>query len=259
MSQAFNQKLFLPLVCMLCFLSGCIGDTGTRPLKKALINGDIKPLEIGVSMQKEVSLGYNDIHTQGLELTNFDTDEKITIYTCQDYLSQVAVGFSSRTTFDRTMESFFIKTCHPLLFLKNANSSHSTNFKEPYFRMDNLNKFPAKMGNIYQINRHPPCKDFLTLQECMEGTVEEYSNDKIAIKGYSINITTDVESAGFDILAKGDINHDGWEDLMIFYYHALHQGTYRKYGTFCIEWPENNKLPNVFRCLNNHVSNIFYE
>ncbi len=213
------KKYFVLFLALIVSLKGYAANKEVNNIQKHVFSiEDITDENVEPLLDKNVSLDYNDNYTSGLDLTDPDTKEKTNVSSCNEFYSKKQKGFYPATTFDITMQSFFINTCHPLLFFKNAKPSLNTNFTPPYFNADSLNILPSNMGNIYQISRHPPCDDFTNLAECFEKTVDEYSFDKVEIKEREIGINTDVESAGYEILAKGDINNDGWEDLLVFYY-----------------------------------------
>ena len=170
-------------------------DAHETPFAASMINAPYNTKDTTRPMNENVSLGWNDLYTQGLELESGSTEKPVTVYSCNAYLSKIEDGFYARSTFTRTMESFFIKTCHPLLFLKYAKSSRNSHFNPPYFHENSLKDFPSNMGNIYQINRHPPCDDFANLQDCFENTVDDYAQGKVDMDGDNMHIETDIESA----------------------------------------------------------------
>ena len=234
----FYFTLCVVAVCALC---GC-----NNSIHKALIGSNSQP-DLENVMDRPVSLGANDAHTDGLTLSH-DSKPQRTVYGCREYITATQNGFYARTTFDMTMESFFTNTCAPLIFLNSAQDSKYSRFQKPYFKKDALSQLPSQMGLIFQMSDDPFCLEVTTLAQCLTENLDGFSLQRTIITDNAIDIKATYDNGGWEIIAKGDINHDGWEDIMLSTYHTVTQGSYRAYGTQCLEWTTNQQTPSIIDC-----------
>lgn len=245
------MRIFVFIVVL--FLGAC-----SATLPKSFVDTDMTPYDPDFFNQ-DVSLGYNDRHTDGLSLTHTDEETATVVHTCTDYFEKLQAGYYARTTFDRTMESFFIRVCYPLAFLKQAENARFTHFHRPYFHDDILDTLPPEMGEIARVNRHKLCASSQSLKDCLYTNFTDLTPKTIDIDAFSISIDTPHEYGGYEIMAKGDLNGDGWEDLSVHYYYGIKSATWRSYGHFCMEYPKMADRPKILPCLEDIGSNVLTE
>jgi len=141
------------------------------------------------------------------------TGQRIRVETVEQYVAALKRGASPFTTFDISMDTWFRPTTATLLFLSQADdSTHSSLPKELPFKL--LYSLPVRTlnyrgaGNEADLTlRHYPHKDKLWI----------FNSDQI-----SIQFEFDGKRYCLAEMARGDFNHDGFEDsLVVILWHDL--------------------------------------
>lgn len=132
------------------------------------------------------------------------SDNKVVVHTCREYFDKIKEGFGAYTTYDKSMESFFIDACQPVYFLLESQIPKNTNFDKEVF--SDLDALPAKMGEIFRVNRHFVCDDEPNLLAYLKARMSPYEEVKKEQTPTSINMKSEHEAIGFDILARSDFN-----------------------------------------------------
>jgi hypothetical protein len=206
------------------------------------IQGSIKRQEIEGIFDLDVYMGGN--HTKGVELTNpkNETEKKI-VSTCREYDSLKKAGWLAYTAVNQSMESFFKNTCGILNMAALSVSSNSSRFGKPPYHMDRLDLYPAMILDEITFGDGSLCKGAKTLLKCAK-----QRNGKIELKDNRLNFTDEGDEAFFTPALKGDLNKDGYEDMVFTYAYYVIGGTYRIYDMICLEWPEGQNMISVFDC-----------
>ncbi len=241
--------VFLLVVTAYCFYTFYTSNQ-TPILGKIYINSEngreviMSDEELNRVIDGKVGLGANEIFNSELKLSK--SDNKVVVHTCREYFDKIEEGFGAYTTYDKSMESFFIDACQPVYFLLESQIPKNTNFDKEVF--SDLEALPSKMGEIFRVNRHFVCDDEPNLLACLKARMSPYEEVKKEQTPTSINMKSEHEAIGFDILARSDFNKDGWEDLFISYYNVSLEASWRVYGGFCLEQPGASISPVFFNC-----------
>lgn len=246
-------KNILP-VFLLCFLAVPVLAMGEPPpermiLQKGYIDGaTLSDDEITALMSQKVRSGFEDARPQGVSLHFAQSGEKAIVENCTEYFAKTSEGYSPYTTFDLTMESYFIRDCYPLLFMRTAILPRYSNFSAPVFEEGGLGLLPAALGQIFKIGDREICEEEADFEACLKAEIDGFDSSMLNISPYEIAIDAPDRLAGYKIMAAGDFNQDGWQDLLLFTHYVSKEGSYRSYGNFCLEQPNDQKIPSVFDC-----------
>ena len=184
-----------------------------------------------------------------LELTG--NSKKVKVSTCQEYFDFKDKGYSADTTYDVTMESWFINACIPLRLLKEAKPSRVSFLAGSFLADDPLKNLPLDLSLSLSSD------DTKNLQAAKEkgltwgkfipdATVKIIDNNQIILN------SAEKGSTSVDLLAFGDFNNDGIEDALVFVSHYVTDGSYRNFSIkiltrlekggriICQDIPENN-------------------
>lgn len=159
--------------------------------------------------------------------------------TCQDYFRLAHENYSPSNNYEIAMESFFIHACEPLQFLSQAVPAQKS-----YLRNFNLHKDFKRLpvGLIFPaLESSPSEQDMRPL-----GTV--YSDIQLNKKKLDNKNLIEISSkkaglvANISLLAWGDFNHDGFDDLLIFVgnYDYDFIGTYHSYNFYILTKTSKN-------------------
>lgn len=158
-----------------------------------------------------------------------DKDQKVVAKTCNDYLRLTKHGFSPLNNCEIARESFFRSICEPLEELQHIQSA-----KYSYLRNFDLKKdyglLPAALVFPNVGNGPQPHGDVKT---CYSDTKVEnsVSSDKA-----SITLTSQLAhmQTHMAVLAWGDFNQDGMDDMLVFVANYIPSGTYHFYSTYVL-------------------------
>lgn len=244
------MRLWFLIMMMFVLPLPTVAQKGDLPRKGYVDQPEISDAQLHVLMDEPVSLGYNDQHTKGLDLYRSADKSTAHVTTCRQYLDRRNEGYGPRTTFGITMESFFVSKCYPLYFLEHSKTAEKSAFRAPVFSDEELGTLPASMGEILAITRHKICGEARNLKDCLDDHVVDADSARIEVSSTKIAIEDDGQSAGYEIIASGDFNQDGWQDLYVDFHYFIKGATYRSYGGFCLEKPGKDEATRVLDCFN---------
>lgn len=246
-----NKKLLLVAlaITVLPFLS-------TAVFTKEISKGDIKP-SYPLSWTSEVKIkDLNDLDSLfdkpvdmsracedcSLELTNGkDENRKVKITTCREFFDEKYKNFYTYTTYDITMESWFMLECNTLKFLKNSTPSKVSYLSDFVLSEDTIKYLPAMLVCWFYGSEE--------VSEIMNKTLKDLEPKlKVKVKDkFNLDLEYDDTSNTIKLLAWGDFNHDGIEDVLLFLTHHYISGTGRFYESVALTRLEKNskliKLP----------------
>ena len=158
------------------------------------------------------------------------TDEKNVTNNCncREYLGLSEKGFHAESSYSIAMESWFKSTCYPLQYLEKALPSRISHLKN--FRLANepLENLPLTLDLILSGDDERAAK--AALEKGM--TWRDFAPDaKVEVTNPNeILIKREDSETKLTLLAWGDFNHDGVEDILLGVGHSVPSGTYSHYG-----------------------------
>jgi hypothetical protein len=170
---------------------------------------------------------------EALTLTSTDKTppgrpEKISVEDCKQYLAAIEEKYAPVSTFDITQESFFKDRCTPLRFLQIARPSRTSHVGAIRLDKDPLAVLPASM-NIEMEGPSDEQKAAIAKGQPLGA----YSPAlKVTRKDATSVVFVDPEAhveSRVDIIAWGDFDHDGLEDLLLFQSTHSLEGSFRAY------------------------------
>jgi hypothetical protein len=135
-----------------------------------------------------------------------DDDDLITVMTCAEWAAGIKAGRYARTTYDITQESFFIATDGVLSAIAHAQPSP----RSTWSKLD-------LQALVYELLPPPVDRD----------TVSLWQDDELTwhISDNTIYRETEMWQEWIEPVVFGDIDGDGWEDMIAF------SGGYARHGT----------------------------
>lgn len=215
-----------------------------KPMKfgNIIIEGDVNPEKVNQALDLNVDMGGNA--DTGVELTNPDVNIKKTVSTCREYLDLKDKKWFSASTVDISMESFFKKSCGLLNLLVLAESSSKSYFSNSILDKEEINAYPAEMLNrAIQIGELIPCEGTKTFKQCARK-----NHGKVTIENGQINYVDREDMVSFSPILRGDLNHDGLEDVAFSWSHSLVEGSFGYSSMVCLEALDKNKKVVVNDC-----------
>lgn len=164
-----------------------------------------------------------------------DENKKVKITTCKQYFDPKYKNFYAYSTYDITMESWFRLDCNTLKFLKNSIPSKVSYLSDFVLSKDAIRYLPAML--IYGF---------------YGGTEEEFKRmnsktlkdlePKLKVKDkFNLGLDYDDTANTIKLLAWGDFNHDGIEDILLYITHHYVGGSGRSYESVVLTRLEKNK------------------
>ena len=157
------------------------------------------------------------------------TDEKtVTNCNCREYLGLKEKGFHAEDTYSIAMESWFKSICYSLRYLKKALPSRISHLKDFQLANEPLKNLPLTLDLILSGDDEREAK--AALEKGM--TWKDFAPDaKVeVINPNNIMIKRKDSETSLILLAWGDFNHDGVEDILLDVNHSVTSGTYRDYS-----------------------------
>ena len=159
-----------------------------------------------------------------------NNDSIIEINNCLEYIEQLKYVTDSQNTINKRINSEY-QVCLQLKSLK-----QSVKAKHSFWKEDSLSLFIYKYLDLssFRSSLRPRWsgKDSFSL--------ENFDFDSVNTGPYTITIETKNWLYIFDILAKGDINHDGYEDLLVSFLDDSKKGTYFSLSTLLLIFKNEN-------------------
>lgn len=153
-----------------------------------------------------------------------DNDSIVVINNCVEYIEQLKYFPDCKSIINKRINSEY-QTCLQLATLK-----HSISPKQSLWKQDSLTSF------IYKYLDLSTFRSSLRPKWGKKGSfyLENFEFDSVIIEPFTITINTKKWLYIFDILAAGDINHDGYEDVLISFLDDAKEGTYFSFSTFLL-------------------------
>jgi len=165
-----------------------------------------------------------------LSLGHYPETDKRSARTCLEYDAAVADGFSADTTPDIAQESFFKARCYPLRFLAGAWPSATTWVSALRLDKDPLAVLPATMNIAMEGPSDAEKEAFARGQR-----LKAFSPDLVVTASSPVSVTfghPKTFTSTVDVMAYGDVDHDGVEDVLLFQsMHSL-EGSFRGFRAF---------------------------
>ena len=174
-------------------------------------------------LQEPVELPSNE---PGIELRNGE-DQKLRVFTCAEYLEAIGKDFYPATQYDADMESLFVHRCYVLRDLQNARPARRSHVRHDAWSANAASEIPplfsslSDEGTALKILEEAKAKgkSWRSFQPNLRITLSR-NNPLI------LHADDDSSSYALEILASGDFDGDGWEDL------AVSGGVHAKGGTY---------------------------
>ena len=179
---------------------------------------------------RPIKLGQNkDI--DGVSLTK-STSEKIYVRTCREYDAAVEKGFYAYTTFDITMAIFFEHQCGLLKALQSARTAQNSFINKPHVGIVDLKLLPFTLFPVLG----PDDRDRTDKPSTYQGAVDDGS---IVIRKVRQNLVSVQETGGgmaqqLVEVARADFDGDGIEDILVYNYFRVTDGTFRSGGVLAL-------------------------
>lgn len=160
-------------------------------------------------------------------LTLEKNDKKVTLNNCVNYLKYKQQGYYPANTVETVKSSHFIKTCNTLNFIKQAKPA-----KHRY-----LQHF--KLARDYTALPASIVFTWLGEQKKPQGLVlQAFPDTQTQASPINKGIILTSQQAGLksalQILARGDYNHDGNEDILLLVANYVLNASFRSYETVVI-------------------------
>jgi hypothetical protein len=152
------------------------------------------------------------------------------VSTCTQYLRAIDDGYQPQDTFDASQESFFKSRCAPLWFLRASQPSRESHVKD--LRLDGpapLSKLPGKL-NLFVAS---PTEEEEAAMARGESLAALNPKAKVTRKDAISLVFVDLEGqfeTTIDMIAWGDFDRDGLEDVLLFQTGHSLEGSFRSYG-----------------------------
>lgn len=158
---------------------------------------------------------------------NGGTDKRA-VDDCELYSKAIGEGYTAESTFEITQESFFKQRCTPLRFLREARPSARSYVNELRLDRDPLEILPASMN----LEMEGP-SDAQKAEIARGASLKSYSPKLKVTKRSATSVTflepeSKIEST-VEIVARGDLDHDGIEDVLLFQSRRSLEGSFRGY------------------------------
>jgi hypothetical protein len=199
------------------------------------IEGCINKKELDSLLNRKVQIGSSDSDAYEFLSKGDKGDERIRVENCSQYVEAKAKGFTAFSTFDMSMESFFIRTWTVLVGLKKSSPP-----KKDYMNIKSypeLDKFPAFLLPVaIQSEANELMSEGRSFRDYIKsGDIKINKSEK----SFSI-IYRDMDK-DFELVAKSDFNHDGYADMLIFTASHSLSGSWRAYGYILISAREEGQ------------------
>jgi hypothetical protein len=160
-------------------------------------------------MSEKLSMGENEPSSYEFLATNF-VGNRLHIETVNEYRAGIKAGYAPYTTFDMTMESWFVMASDTLGFMAKAQPSQHS-----YLDLDFLKQLP---GSVLDLNTNGDWGHIHGLK----------------IKGNTATFSDDACDYCVEEVARGDFDRDGCEDSLVFISTYYRGGSGRSYQSFVV-------------------------
>lgn len=151
-------------------------------------------------------------------------------FTCRDFLALYDEQFSPPDNYQNSREGGFLARCIPLRFLQKAQPSRDSYVRNFHWSNDALTELPVL---FLPVEAETPAEAAARATK----TWKEYEPTAKVTKadGNSLQVDVpDIWECSLDVVARGDFNGDGVEDLLVQGYRQAVGGTYKEFPLFVL-------------------------
>ena len=268
-SSAFISLLVISLSCGGCAIQKSHapqvefdGREGGAPIMVAqlefvdfTVTGHLTQAGAARLMKEKVKVGSNESSAyEFLALSPPNGREYLRTETVEEYLAARKKGASPYTTFDITMEGWFSRTAPTLRFLKQATPSKQSLLSKTILPELSVS-FLGWVGSDEGAQRQRDSATGLTLSDYRQ--TKRVSNWKPTLQ--EVRFDLDTRSYTIEVLARGDYDHDGFEDSLIYVTWHYKGGTGRGYDAYLVtrtNKAERSITVNAFDCLKHSSARV---
>jgi len=153
--------------------------------------------------------------------------QRVLVTTGRQWFDLKCKGFYPYTTYDITMEGWFKISCEPLLYLKKAAPARVSYVADFRLDKDPLKNLPPRLGPIVSGDTRDRVEEGvargMTWTDLFPETVVESAAPT------KIDLRCADNTIGLSLIAWGDFNGDGLEDVLLFHAFNVISGTLRCY------------------------------
>jgi hypothetical protein len=189
----------------------------------------LSPLEASNLMTRKIWVGDRDPDGYNFLGTNFD-GARIHVETIKEYKAAIKSGYTAYTTYDLAMESWFIGADATVGFMAQAKPSQSSYLKGKFLEQLPVTLLdPLGSAHEYQYLKQDAARGN-SLLDYMEPKSHRPLHD-VKLDGHKLTFSDDNYDYSVAELARGDIDGDGIEDVLIMVSAYVRGGSGRIYFT----------------------------
>jgi hypothetical protein len=197
------------------------------------IVGGLNPGDVEALMDRPVHMGGNRADGVGLTRCQEDANdcETTIVTTCREYRAMRSREWFARSTYDMSMESFFIRTCGTLARIAEARPALHNFVDSPRVGVNDLHLLPPTL-----LPSGPFGPAFAALEEAHRRG--RTAADLVAEDGTINRMRTgfvDLDHKNRRLIlseiARADFDGDGYQDILVSTAEYVVGGTYRSYST----------------------------
>jgi len=165
-----------------------------------------------------------------------EESKKVQVITCRQYFDLKNNNFYAYTTYDITMEDWFIFDCNTLNFLKNSIPAKVSYLNDFVLTKEVASYLPSTLVYWSFVGSEKEYK------KASSKTLKELGSKlKIRVRDkFNLELEFDDTTNIISLLAWGDFNHDGIEDILLHATHHYMHGSGRAYESFVLTRLEKN-------------------
>ena len=209
----------------------CItADLGLEGLKPGTC---LSPKQLDTLLDRPVKQGENA--ATPLELTHpEDFSKREKIRTCRQFMEKKAEDYYALSGADMAAEGWYERTCGTVSMLKAAKRAERSFLERPDSGLSDVSVLSVRMLPVAaEVKRKEIlllAKEGLTIADLVaEGLVEVHSSSRT-----ELDLSYGGSRARYHELARGDMNHDGLDDLVVFMGVRATGGTMGWYETLAL-------------------------
>jgi len=213
------------LISILFFITACSNVQDNSNLPVIIINSDLKQ-----SLEQQNII----FSKERTEISLEKIGDTIQVSNCNFLNKALSQGYRlSEAVINQQIASEY-QICYQLKYIKVAQPSTKTYFSKPYdsLLIYNLNLQTLTSSLKQQLSRGPQTLNTLNLKNIKYGQ-------------NSIKIDSEEWYYHIKILAQGDFNHDGLEDLLVEFIDQAIQGNYFSHSTLILERKTSSSYINA--------------
>ena len=230
---------------------GCKTPTTGEAQSKSIPPHLIRPLEFADFTISEITslLGVSNLWSQKIKIGTQEPDaydflsrnetNKIHVETVNEYRAGIKAGYGANTTADMATESWFIQADRVLSFMEQARPSQHSLFATKdlkYLPVSILNWTEKEAGD--QLNQDAAKGQ--TLKDCTKANTKHHLHE-LKIKDHTMTFSDDACDYNVEELARGDFDHDSFEDSLILVATYYQGGSGRNYQAFVVSRTNSNQ------------------